>query len=110
MIKHGKVVVIGDEVLEAIALAAGIESYVFKDCGSLRDWIDQNISSFEVVIYLDTVKQNCRDTVEYMENKWPDKVYLMLDHPLTSVQRDPKEYYRELARKILGVEIVLEGS
>lgn len=108
MIRQGRVVFIGDEVIEAIALASGLDAYVLKDCTSLREWIDKSIDMYDVVVYLDTVKHSCRDVVEYMERKWSNKVYLVLDHPLTGVQRDPREYYKEIARRTLGIEIVLE--
>lgn len=109
MIKEGRILFIGDEFLEVIALAAGFDAFVFRnDCKELKKWIDDNINTYDAVIYLDNVYNQCRDVIEYFTSTWREKVYLMIENPLTTIHRDPKEYYRELARKILGVEIVLE--
>ncbi|MEM0368740.1 MAG: hypothetical protein QXJ69_01925 [Desulfurococcaceae archaeon] len=108
MIKPGKIVFIGDEYLEIIALAAGVDAYVFNnDCRKLEEWITKNIQLYDVIVYLDTVSSTCSDVIDHAKSIARDKIFLMLEHPLLSVQRDPRDYYRELARKILGIEITL---
>jgi len=106
LIKRGRVVVIGDEYLELIALAAGVEAYAFDgDCEKLLNWVKANIESYDAVIYLDTIASSCRDVGDLLEKS--GGVKLLIEHPAKRAYKDPKEYYREMTKKVLGVEVFL---
>ncbi|MEM2025249.1 MAG: hypothetical protein QXW94_03060 [Desulfurococcaceae archaeon] len=106
MIKAGKILFIGDEFLELIALAAGIDAYLFNDdCKALLEWLNSNIQKYDVVVYLDVVKEKCEAVEDFMKRFARNKIALMIEHPIKHPAVDPKKYYREVARKILGIEI-----
>lgn len=108
MIKRGRIVVIGDEYLEMVALAAGVDAYVFdEDCKKLLNWLVANIESYDVVIHLDSVTTKCRDVGEFLEREARERMVLPIGHPMKGVYRSPKEYYREITKRVLGVEISL---
>lgn len=108
MIKPGKALIIGDEIFAAIGLAAGVEAYTFDgNCAKLAEWLDQNVERYDVVICLSTVTEACRDVAKRLSPLVQEKLVLVLDHPLRGLRVDPKEYYKQIARQILGVSIEL---
>lgn len=108
MIRRGRIVVIGDEYLEIVALAAGIDAYVFDDdCKKLLEWLVANIESYDVIVYLDIVADKCRDVKELFERGVREKMVLPIGHPMKGVYRSPKDYYREITKKVLGMEVSL---
>jgi len=109
VIKTGKIIVIGDEPLSLIAAAAGVDYYVFKhDCSELREFINKSIRQYDVVIYLSTIESECLDLVEYMKKIHSEGVFLMIEHPMEGMRIDPREYYRNIARRILGIEVEID--
>lgn len=108
MIKRGRVVVIGDEYLELIAYAAGVDAYVFDDdCKKLSDWLLARFETYDVIVYLSDVADKCKDLKDLLEKKIHEKIILSIEHPMREAYKDPREYYREISRRILGVEISL---
>ncbi|MEM4717858.1 MAG: hypothetical protein QXE81_03750 [Desulfurococcaceae archaeon] len=108
MIKRGRIVIIGDEFFSLIAYAMGVDAYIFDDdCKKLMDWLVSNVGDYDVIIYLNTIVNKCKEMRGSLEKVIHEKILLQIDHPLESVFRDPKEYYREISKKILGVEVSL---
>lgn len=108
MIKLGKVLLLGDEFLELVALAAGVDAYVFDgNCKKLYEWLSLNMRIYDAIICLDTVTQACVEVEDLLKRAMPEKMILRIKHPVKGVPEDPREYYKELARRVLGVEIVL---
>lgn len=108
MIKGGRILVVGDEYLELIALAAGVDTYLFDDnCKKLLDWLISNIESYDVIVYLDIIADECRDVKDFLEKNIHEKIVLSIEHPTRGVYKDPREYYKEMTRRILGVEVSL---
>lgn len=108
MIKTGKIVVIGDEVMALVASAAGLESYVFNgNCTELYDWLVDNASSYDVLIYLDDVVSKCAKVKNLLSEYAKEKIVMVLEHPLRGKLIDPRKPYKELANRILGIEVEL---
>lgn len=108
MIKVGRVVIIGDEVLALVASAAGLESYTFKgNCAELYDWLVNNASSYDVLVYLDEIANKCAKVRKLLAEYAKEKTVMELEHPLKKEFTDPKKLYKEVARKILGIGIEL---
>lgn len=108
MIRTGRIVIIGDEVLALVANAAGLESYIFKDdCAELYDWLVNNASSYDVLIYLDKVANKCAKVRRLLAEYAKEKIVMELEHPLKKEFTDPRKLYKEVARRILGIGVEL---
>lgn len=108
MIRRGKIVLIGDEGLELIALAAGLDAYRFKgNCEDLRNWLLNNIHMYDVIVYLDLVAESCSDFRKVLNTYSRDRLIVEIEYPLKKQFTDPKKYYKEIVRRDLGVEIEL---
>lgn len=108
MIKSGRIIVIGDEVMALVASAAGLESYIFKgNCAELYDWLVNNASSYDVLIYLDDVASKCAKVKKLLAEYAKEKTVMELEHPLKKELADPRKLYKELASRILGIEVEL---
>ncbi|MEM0199080.1 MAG: hypothetical protein QW123_03215 [Desulfurococcaceae archaeon] len=108
MIKRGRVIFIGDEALELIARAAGLDAYLFKaNCEDLNNWLSNNIQNYDVIVYLDLVAESCSSFRRILNAYSREKLFVELEYPLKKEFTDPKKYYKELAKKDLGVEIEL---
>lgn len=108
MIKSGRIIVIGDEVTALVASAAGLESYIFNgNCAELYDWLVNNASSYDVLIYLDDVANKCAKVKKLLAEYAKEKMVMELEHPLKKELTDPRKLYKELASRILGIEVEL---
>ncbi|MEM0317347.1 MAG: hypothetical protein QXO97_05100 [Candidatus Nezhaarchaeales archaeon] len=108
MIRTGRIVVIGDEILALVASAAGIESYTFKgNCSELYNWLTNNVPSYDVIIYLDDVADKCTKIKKILAEYAKEKMVMELEHPLKKEFVDPKKLYKEFACRVLGFEVEL---
>lgn len=108
MIRPGRVVFVCDEVLDLVAKAAGLETYVFRgDCRDLYGWLGSSAGQYDVIVYLDTVVEACADARRMLEAYSRERLLVELEHPLKKELTDPRRRYREVAKKDLGVEVEL---
>lgn len=108
MIKTGRIVIIGDEVMALVASAVGLESHIFKgNCAELYEWLLSNASLYDIIIYLDEIADKCAKVKKLLVEYAKEKTIMELEHPLKKEFMDPRRYYKELASKILGVEVEL---
>lgn len=108
MIRAGRIVLIGDEFLELVALATGVDAYLFNnDCKSLLEWLSSNIENYDVIVYLGTIRETCTDFEHLLKRFEHSKITLMIEHPIKRPPLDPRDFYREVARRVLGIEILI---
>jgi len=108
MIKPGRVLFVGDEVLKLIALAAGVDYYLFNgSCRDASEWLRNNIAGYDIIACMDSVVRECKEIGRLLESYVREKLVIVLESPLEKALPDPKEYYRRLVHKVLGVEVSL---
>ncbi|ADV64401.1 hypothetical protein [Desulfurococcus mucosus] len=101
---RGRVLVIGDEYLSLIGVAGGADSVVYSGgCSNLVEKLRGSIANYVVLITYRHVLDECPELRNLVDEA--KTLVVELEKPEEASRINVKQYYAEIARKYLGIEI-----
>ncbi|AFL66986.1 hypothetical protein [Desulfurococcus amylolyticus] len=101
---RGEILVIGDEYLSLIGVAGGASSIVYNgNCSEIIEKLRPTIGKYSVLITYKQVLSECRRLLELVDES--RTLIVELDKPVELAGIDIRQYYAEIAKKYLGIEI-----
>ena len=106
MIKRRNIIFIGGSIIKIIGLSTGsMVIEVQPDTCSLPQDFEKYIADAGVIVVEEEIYNKCSNVKNVLERIKESALVITLPHPWRVIE--PKKYYEELLRKIIGLRISL---